>query len=65
VTIQKYKDGGLSDIISFRLADGLSWAMGGDTGRTRTETDLSAWQGTRASAGRTPPLGFPRDNRFG
>ena len=26
---------GLSDAISFRLEDGLSWTMGGETGRTR------------------------------
>ncbi len=65
VTIQKYKDGGLSDATSFRLEDGLSWAMGGDTGRTRTETDLSPWRVARGASGRMPPLGFPRDNKFG
>jgi topoisomerase IV subunit A len=65
VTIQKYKDGGLSDVVSFKLEDGLSWAMGGDTGRTRTETDLSPWRVARGATGRMPPLGFPRDNRFG
>ncbi len=65
VTIQKYKDGGLSDAVTFRLEDGLSWAMGGDTGRTRTESDLTPWRVARGAAGRMPPLGFPRDNRFG
>jgi topoisomerase IV subunit A len=65
VTIQKYKDGGLSDVVSFRLEDGLSWTMGGDTGRTRTETDLMMWRVARGAAGRMPPMGFPRDNRFG
>ena len=65
VTIQRYKDGGLSDAISFRLDDGLSWAMGGDSGRTRTETDLTPWRAARGAAGRMPPVGFPRDNRFG
>jgi topoisomerase IV subunit A len=65
VTIQKYKDGGLSDVITFRLEDGLSWAMGGETGRTRTETDLIMWRVARGAAGRMPPIGFPRDNRFG
>jgi topoisomerase IV subunit A len=65
VTIQKYKDGGLSDAVTFKLEDGLSWAMGGDTGRTRTESDLTPWRVARGAAGRMPPLGFPRDNRFG
>ncbi len=65
VAIQRYKDGGLSDAISFKLEDGLSWAMGGETGRTRTESDLTPWRAARGAAGRMPPLGFPRDNRFG
>jgi len=65
VALQKYRDGGLSDAIAFRFEDGLSWAMGGDTGRTRTESDLTAWRVARGAAGRMPPTGFPRDNRFG
>jgi topoisomerase-4 subunit A len=64
VALQKYKDGGLSDALAFRLADGLSWTMGGKEGRTRTETALADWTGDRAQAGRLPPQGFPRDNRF-
>jgi topoisomerase-4 subunit A len=65
VTLQRYRDGGLSDAISFRLEDGLSWAMGGDSGRTRTETDLTMWRVARGASGRMPPTGFPRNNRFG
>ncbi len=64
VTIQKYKDGGLSDVKSFKLEDGLSWTMGGAEGRTRTEMDLAPWRVARGAAGRMPPLGFPRDNKF-
>ncbi len=64
VALQKYKDGGMADVRTFVMADGLSWPMGGDTGRTRTEADLSFWQGARATAGRMPPNGFPRDNKF-
>ena len=64
VTLQRYKDGGLSDAITLKLEDGLSWAMGGDTGRTRTEKDLMLWKVARGAAGRLPPTGFPRDNRF-
>ena len=62
VRLQKYKDGGLSDATTFTLADGLSWKD--PAGRTRTETELTEWQGKRASAGRMAPRGFPRDNRF-
>jgi topoisomerase-4 subunit A len=65
VTLQRFRDGGLADAIAFRLADGLSWALGGDSGRVRTEPDLSAWRAARGAAGRMPPLGFPRSNRFG
>jgi topoisomerase IV subunit A len=62
VRLQKYKDGGLSDAITFALADGLSWKD--PAGRTRSETDLAEWIGARASAGRMAPRGFPRDNKF-
>ena len=64
VMLQKYKDGGLSDLICFTLANGLSWPMGGESGRTRTETNLAEWVGARAQAGRLPPMGFPKSNRF-
>ena len=64
VTLQRYKDGGLADAICFKLSEGLSWAMGGDSGRTRTENDMSLWRVARGAAGRLPPQGFPRNNRF-
>jgi topoisomerase IV subunit A len=62
VRLQKYKDGGLSDAITFTVAEGLSWKD--PAGRTRLETDLIEWQGARASAGKMAPRGFPRNNRF-
>ncbi|MDX2027385.1 MAG: DNA topoisomerase IV subunit A [Alphaproteobacteria bacterium] len=61
VILQKYKDGGLSDVKAFTLKEGLSWKSGD---RDRTETDLRAWVGARAQAGRLPPNGFARSNRF-
>ncbi|MCW3849596.1 DNA topoisomerase IV subunit A [Sphingomonas sp. LB-2] len=64
VQLQRYRDGGLSDAVTFVHANGLSWAMGGDSGRTRTESDLAPWRAARGAAGRMPPNGFPRDNRF-
>ena len=61
VKLQSYKDGGLSDIKAFALADGLSWKSGE---RTRTEKALDLYKGKRAQAGRLAPRGFPRSNRF-
>jgi topoisomerase IV subunit A len=62
VRLQRYKDGGLADVTTFAIADGLSWLD--PAGRRRTETALDDWLGARASAGRMAPRGFPRDNRF-
>jgi topoisomerase-4 subunit A len=62
VVLQRYKDGGLSDIRAFKRTDGLTWAAG--VGRTRTENDLRAWEGKRAQAGRLAPRGFAAKNRF-
>ena len=65
VQIQRFREGSLSDATTFVFAEGMSWPMGGGTGRMRTESDLSLWRTARGAAGRTPPTGFPRDNRFG
>jgi topoisomerase IV subunit A len=65
VRLQRYKDGGLSDAKVFKLEDGLTWI---DTsGRTWTVSaaDLKEWIGNRAEAGRLPPKGFPKSNKFG
>ena len=64
VTLQRYKDGEMSDVITLKLEDGLSWTMGGESGRTRVEKDLLPWKVARGAAGRLPPNGFPRDNKF-
>ncbi len=64
VTLQRYRDGGLADATTLKLDEGLSWRMGGDTGRTRTESDMRLWKVARGAAGRLPPNGFPRDNKF-
>ncbi len=62
VIMQKYKDGGLSDAKTFEMKAGLDWEAG--VGRTRVETKLLAWIGKRAQAGRLPPNGFPKANKF-
>ena len=61
VTLQKYKDGQLSDVKTFNLTEGLVWKSGD---RDRTETDIRAWRGERAQAGKLAPNGFARSNRF-
>ncbi len=61
VMLQKYKDGGLSDIKTFRMERGLSFKYG--SGETII-IDLSPWLGKRAQAGRMPPNGFPKNNKF-
>jgi topoisomerase-4 subunit A len=64
VTLQRYRDGGLADATPLRLEDGLSWEMGGESGRVRTEREIHMWKVARGAAGRLPPQGFPRDNKF-
>jgi topoisomerase-4 subunit A len=56
------KDGELQDVQVFRLKEGLAWRHGGGV---RVETDLKAWRGSRAAAGKLPPNGFPRNRKFG
>lgn len=65
VRLQRYKDGGVSDIKVFALADGLSWLD--SAGRTFVvdKRELKDWIGNRADAGRLPPRGFPKNNKFG
>ncbi len=63
VRLQKYRDGGLSDVKCFNAADGLSWID--SSGRNWTVEDFAEWQGQRAQAGRLPPKGFPKSNTFG
>jgi topoisomerase-4 subunit A len=64
VQLQRYRDGGMADATTFVLADGLSWTMGGSGERTRTETEIRMWKVARGAAGRMPPQGFPKSNRF-
>lgn len=61
VILQKYKDGCLSDAKTFNLETGLEYKYG--SGTTIVE-DIEPWIGKRASAGRLPPNGFPKSNRF-
>ena len=61
ITLQRYKDGGLSDVICFVKKEGLTWRTGG---KFRTETDLVAWVNKRGNAGRLAPRGFAATNKL-
>jgi topoisomerase IV subunit A len=65
VRLQKYKDGGLSDVATFAAADGLTWRDSAGREFSATIKELSDWRGNRADAGRLPPKGFPKSNKFG
>lgn len=65
VRLQKYKDGGLSDIAVFEAKAGLTWKNSAGREFSATMKELAEWKGTRADAGRLPPKGFPKSNKFG
>jgi topoisomerase-4 subunit A len=65
VRLQKYKDGGLSDITTFVAKDGLAWRDSAGREFSATMKELAEWRGSRADAGRLPPKGFPKSNKFG
>jgi topoisomerase IV subunit A len=65
VRLQRYKDGGLSDIKTFEVEKGLSWADPAGRVFTQSLKELADWRGNRADAGRLAPKGFPKSNTFG
>jgi topoisomerase IV subunit A len=64
VRLQRYKDGGLSDIKTFEVEKGLTWTDTAGRGFSLTLKELSDWRGNRADAGRLAPKGFPKSNKF-
>jgi topoisomerase-4 subunit A len=65
VRLQRYKDGGLSDVVVFTAKEGLKWRDSAGREFSATMKELAEWRGNRADAGRLPPKGFPKSNRFG
>jgi topoisomerase-4 subunit A len=65
VRLQRYKDGGLSEIKTFKGAEGLSWTDSAGRAFSLALGELKDWRGNRADAGRLAPKGFPRINKFG
>ena len=64
VRLQRYKDGGLSDLKTFTAEEGLSWTDAAARAFSLTLKELADWRGNRADAGRLAPKGFPRSNTF-
>ena len=61
VILQKVKQGGLSDAISFHYENGIICQTGNSR---KIFKDLKLWIGKRTQSGRLAPRGFPRANRF-
>jgi topoisomerase-4 subunit A len=64
VRMQRYKDGGLSDVAVFDMAAGMTWLDGAGRTFTLDKKELADWRGKRADAGRLAPKGFPKSNKF-
>ena len=65
VRLQKYRDGGIADAKVFARADGLTWKDAAGRNFNVPMRELREWVGMRADAGRLPPKGFPKNNKFG
>ncbi len=65
VRLQRYKDGGVKDVKTFAIADGLTWQDSAERTFTKSKEELAEWLGERAQAGRMVPKGFPRSGGFG
>ncbi|MGB8289739.1 DNA topoisomerase IV subunit A [Rhizobium ruizarguesonis] len=64
VRLQRYKDGGISDVRCFAISDGLIWEDSAGRTFTKNKDELAEWLADRATAGRTVPKGFPRSGKF-
>ncbi|MBC8337208.1 MAG: DNA topoisomerase IV subunit A [Rhodospirillales bacterium] len=62
VILQRYAKGGLADVTTLNLKEGLTWRSGAQG--MRTETDIKKWIGKRSQAGLIVPKGFSRANKF-
>jgi topoisomerase-4 subunit A len=64
VRLQRYKDGGVSDIRCFAMEGGLTWEDSAGRMHNRKKEELTEWIADRAQAGRLVPKGFPRSGKF-
>jgi topoisomerase-4 subunit A len=63
VRMQRYADGGLSDVTTFKATEGLTWVDGAGRTQTLSLKELKDWRGGRADAGRVAQ-GLPKNNKF-
>ena len=61
VIMQRYAQGGLADVTTLNLKEGLTWQT---RAGVRGESNIKTWVGKRAQAGQLPFKGFPKANRF-
>ncbi len=61
VALQKFKDGNLTDIKIFNLADGLKWKNGT---KAHDLKDLTTWTSIRGAKGKSAPQNISRTNKF-
>jgi topoisomerase-4 subunit A len=65
VRLQRYKDGGLSDITTFKAGEGLTWIDSAGRSFNQSIKELAAWRGNRGDAGRVKPERFLTNLKFG
>ncbi|MBH0239851.1 DNA topoisomerase IV subunit A [Methylobrevis albus] len=65
VRLQRYKDGSVADMRVFSGVVGLTWTTSAGSTYVRSLAELADWISERGTAGRLPPSGFPKSNRFG
>jgi topoisomerase-4 subunit A len=64
VRLQRYKEKGLSDVATFKGADGLTWIDTAGRSFTLSLKELGNWRGNRGDAGRIRPDRFLTNNKF-
>jgi topoisomerase-4 subunit A len=64
VRLQRYKEKGLSDLVTFTAEEGMNWTDAAGRSFTLPMSELKDWRGNRADAGRIVPKGFPKSNKF-
>jgi topoisomerase-4 subunit A len=65
VRLQRHKDGGLSDVTTFKGGEGLTWIDSAGRSFNQSLKELAAWRGNRGDAGRVKPERFLTNLKFG
>lgn len=58
VRLQRYKQGGVVDVKTFNLSEGLSWQDTAERCFNRQASDLIEWMGVRSGVGRVVRKAF-------